>query len=258
MDKLILIAGPCAIENRETPFAIAIELVKLAKKYDLRLIFKGSYRKANRTNLNSFTGIGDEVALKIIQEIGQYFNVETITDIHESHEAELATKYVDHIQIPAFLCRQTELLLAAGNHAKTVNVKKGQFLSPESMKFPLKKVQSTNCNEVWLTERGTTFGYNELVVDATSIHRMKALGAKVIMDCTHATQKPNKTEGITGGDRALIETLAVSAIATGADGLFIETHPDPALAKSDPHTMLQLDKLDGLLNKVIKVRKAIS
>lgn len=257
MDKLILIAGPCAIENRDTPFAIASELVRLAEKFNLRLIFKGSYRKANRTDLSSFTGIGDEAALKIIQEIGQHYNVETITDIHESNEAELATKYVDHIQIPAFLCRQTELLLAAGNHAKAVNIKKGQFLSPESMKFPLEKVQSTNCEEVWLTERGTTFGYNELVVDATAIHRMKALGAKVIMDCTHATQKPNKTGGVTGGDPAMIETLALSAVATGADGLFIETHPDPSSAKSDPHTMLQLDKLEALLEKVVKVRKAI-
>ncbi|MFT4524501.1 MAG: 2-dehydro-3-deoxyphosphooctonate aldolase (KDO 8-P synthase) [Granulosicoccus sp.] len=257
MDKLILIAGPCAIENKETPFAIATELVRLAEKFNLRLIFKGSYRKANRTDLNSFTGIGDEAALEILQEIGQHFNVETITDIHESHEAELATKYVDHIQIPAFLCRQTELLLAAGNHATTVNIKKGQFLSPESMKFPLEKVQSTKCEEVWLTERGTTFGYNELVVDATAIYRMKALGAKVIMDCTHATQKPNKTEGITGGDPAMIETLALSAIATGADGLFIETHPEPSSAKSDPHTMLQLDKLESLLEKVIRVRLAV-
>lgn len=257
MDKLILIAGPCAIEDRETPFSIAAELVRLAEKFNLRLIFKGSYRKANRTDLTSFTGIGDEAALKIIQEIGQHFNVETITDIHESHEAELATKYVDHIQIPAFLCRQTELLLAAGNHSKAVNIKKGQFLSPESMKFPLEKVYSTKCEEVWLTERGTTFGYNELVVDATAIHRMKSLGAKVIMDCTHATQKPNKTDGVTGGDPAMIETLALSAIATGADGLFIETHPDPSSAKSDPYTMLQLNNLEALLEKVIKVRKAV-
>ncbi len=258
MDKLILIAGPCAIENKDTPLAIATELVRLATMFNLRLIFKGSYRKANRTKLNSFTGIGDVGALEILKEIGQKFNIETITDIHESHEATLATKYVDHIQIPAFLCRQTDLLLAAGNHAKAVNIKKGQFLSPESMKFPLEKVQSTGCKEVWLTERGTTFGYNDLVVDATAIHRLKTLGTKVIMDCTHATQKPNRTEGITGGDPAMIRTLALSAMATGADGLFIETHPDPSSAKSDPHTMLQLDKLEGLLEKVVKVREAVS
>ena len=258
MDKLILIAGPCAIENRETPFAIANELVKLAEKHDLRLIFKGSYRKANRTDLNSFTGIGDKAALEIIQEIGEQFRVETITDIHECHEAEFASQYVDHIQIPAFLCRQTELLIAAGKHGKTVNVKKGQFLSPENMRFALEKVLSTSCKEVLLTERGTTFGYNELVVDATSIHRMKGLGAKVIMDCTHATQKPNNSEGVTGGDPALIETLALSAIATGADGLFIETHPNPSSAQSDPNTMLKLDRLERLLEKVCKVRKAVA
>lgn len=257
MDKLILIAGPCLIENDRDPFVIAEHLKKLADKFNLRLIFKGSYRKANRTNLNSFIGIGDEAALKILAEVGKKFQVETITDVHESHEPKLATQYVDHLQIPAFLCRQTDLLLAAGKEAKAVNIKKGQFLSPEAMQFPLEKVKSTGCKDVWLCERGTTFGYNDLIVDATSIARMKKLGAKVIMDCTHATQKPNRGEGVTGGDPELIETLALSAIATGADGLFIETHPDPSSAKSDVASMLPMDKLEAILEKVLRVRGAL-
>ncbi|MBL4587528.1 MAG: 3-deoxy-8-phosphooctulonate synthase [Flavobacteriales bacterium] len=257
MDKLILIAGPCAIEERDVAFRVAEYLKTLSEKMDLRLIFKGSYRKANRTNLNSFTGIGDEAALKILAEIGSQFEVETITDVHESHEPEMAASYVDHLQIPAFLCRQTELLLAAGKHAKCVNIKKGQFLSPEAMQFPLEKVRSTDCKEIWLCERGTTFGYNDLIVDATAIHRMKALGAKVIMDCTHATQKPNKSDRVTGGNPEMISTLALSAIATGADGLFIETHPDPSSAKSDSQTMLEMTQLEGVLEKVMRVRNAL-
>ena len=258
MDKLILIAGPCLIESREQAFQIAEKLNELAEKFDLRLIFKGSYRKANRTDLKSFTGIGDEKALKIIAEIGAHFGLETITDVHESSEPELASKYVDYLQIPAFLCRQTDLLLAAGKYAKGVNIKKGQFLSPEAMAFPLEKVQSTGNKDVWLCERGTTFGYNELIVDATAITRLKALGAKVIMDCTHATQRPNLGDGVTGGNPEMIETLALSAIATGADGLFIETHPNPSEAKSDSKTMLQIDELEGILEKVQRVRQALA
>lgn len=258
MDKLILIAGPCLIEDRVEAFDIASKLKELAEKFEMRLIFKGSYRKANRTDLNSFRGIGDEAALQILADIGKEYGVETITDVHESGEAEFAASFVDHLQIPAFLCRQTDLLLAAGKHAECVNIKKGQFLSPEAMSFPLEKVQSTGCKEVWLCERGTTFGYNDLIVDATAIHRLKQHGTKVIMDCTHATQKPNLTQGVTGGDPELIETIALSAIATGADGLFIETHPNPETAKSDSKTMLQLSKLEGVLEKVMRVRGAIS
>lgn len=255
--KFTLIAGPCAIEDKDTALQIAREVKQITDDLDIRYILKGSYRKANRSRLDSFTGIGDEKALQILKEIGEEVGVETITDIHESHEAETVAKYVDHIQIPAFLCRQTELLLAAGETGKGVNIKKGQFLSPEAMKFPVEKVQSTGNDNVWVCERGTTFGYSDLIVDATAIHRLKEHGVPVIMDCTHSVQKPNRTEGVTGGDPRLIETIALSAIATGADGFFIETHPDPKSAKSDPHTMLQLDKLRSILEKSMKIRDAI-
>ncbi|HBF18761.1 MAG: 3-deoxy-8-phosphooctulonate synthase [Owenweeksia sp.] len=257
MEKFTLIAGPCAIENDTTPFEIARRVKEICDKLDIRYIFKGSYRKANRSRLDSFTGIGDEKALEILQAVGKELGVETITDVHESHEPATVAKYVDHIQIPAFLCRQTELLLAAGETGKGVNIKKGQFLSPEAMKFPVEKVQSTGNNNVWVCERGVSFGYSDLIVDATAIHRLKQLGVPVIMDCTHSVQKPNKTEGVTGGDPSLIETIALSAMATGADGFFIETHPDPKSAKSDPHTMLQLDKLEGILTKAMNIRKAL-
>lgn len=257
MEKFTLIAGPCAIENDTTPFEIARRVKEICDKLDIRYIFKGSYRKANRSRLDSFTGIGDEKALEILQAVGKELGVETITDVHESHEPATVAKYVDHIQIPAFLCRQTELLLAAGETGKGVNIKKGQFLSPEAMKFPVEKVQSTGNNNVWVCERGVSFGYSDLIVDATAIHRLKQLGVPVIMDCTHSVQKPNKTEGVTGGDPSLIETIALSAMATGADGFFIETHPDPKSAKSDPHTMLQLNKLEGILTKAMNIRKAL-
>ena len=252
MSKLILIAGPCAIEDRETSFLIAEKIKQICNVLDIRFIFKGSYRKANRTKLDSFTGIDEETALKILKEIGDAFQVETITDIHESHEAENVKNYVDHLQIPAFLCRQTSLLIAAGSTGLGVNIKKGQFMSPESMKFALEKVKSTGNENVWLCERGTSFGYNDLIVDATSIFQMKKHGAPVIMDCTHSVQKPNQISGVTGGDPSLIEAIALSAVATGADGLFIETHPDPSSAKSDPYTMLQLDQIENIVTKAIK------
>ncbi|MDZ7846405.1 MAG: 3-deoxy-8-phosphooctulonate synthase [Owenweeksia sp.] len=256
-NKFTLIAGPCAIEDKDTSLYIAKTVRDLCDELGLHYIFKGSYRKANRSRLDSFTGIGDEKALKILREIGEELGVETITDIHESHEAETVAKYVDHIQIPAFLCRQTELLLAAGRTGKGVNIKKGQFLSPEAMQFPIEKVKSTGNKNLWVCERGVTFGYSDLVVDATAIHRLKAHGVPVIMDCTHSVQKPNKTEGVTGGDPTLIETIALSAAATGANGFFIETHPDPKSAKSDPHTMLQLDKLKVILQKSMKIKHAL-
>lgn len=255
--KFILIAGPCAIEDRDTALQIAKKVKGICDDLNIRYIFKGSYRKANRSRLDSFTGIGDEKALRILKGVGEEVGVETITDIHESHEAETVAQYVDHIQIPAFLCRQTELLLAAGRTGKGINIKKGQFLSPEAMKFPVEKVQSTGNSGVWVCERGVSFGYSDLIVDATAIHRLRALGVPVIMDCTHSVQKPNKTEGVTGGDPSLIETIARSAAATGADGFFIETHPDPKTAQSDPHTMLQLDKLRGILEKSLKIRHAL-
>lgn len=257
MNQFILIAGPCAIEDKEMALHIAKEVKSICDDLGIRYIFKGSYRKANRSRLDSFTGIGDEKALTILKEVGEELGLETITDIHESHEAEMVAKYVDHIQIPAFLCRQTALLLAAAKTGKGVNIKKGQFLSPEAMKFPIEKVESVNPGSAWVCERGVSFGYSDLIVDATAVHRLKKLGVPVIMDCTHSVQKPNKTEGVTGGDPSLIETIALSAMATGADGFFIETHPDPKTAKSDPHTMLELNRLRGILEKSMKIRKAL-
>jgi len=258
MSKIFLIAGPCAIEDKEMPFFIAEKAKDICDRLGIEYIFKGSYRKANRSRLDSFTGIGDEKALKIIQEVGEKFGVETITDVHESYEPAKVAPYVDHLQIPAFLCRQTDLLLAAGKTGLGVNIKKGQFVSPESMVFAVEKVKSTGNKKVWLTERGFSFGYSDLVVDATAIHKLADHGVPVVMDCTHSVQKPNQTVGVTGGDPSLIETIALSAAATGASGFFFEVHPDPKSAKSDPHTMLQLDKLEPILEKILKVKQAVS
>ena len=238
-------------------FDIAGAVKEICDDLGIRYIFKGSYRKANRSRLDSFTGIGDDLALSILKEVGDTFGVETITDVHESDEPAKVAEYVSHIQIPAFLCRQTQLLLAAGSTGCTVNIKKGQFLSPEAMGFAVDKVKSTGNNNVWVCERGVSFGYGDLVVDATSIHRMKVHGVPVVMDCTHSVQKPNQTAGVTGGSPELIESIALSAMATGADGFFIETHPNPKTAKSDPHTMLQLSKLRPILEKALKIRAAI-
>jgi len=258
MSKIFLIAGPCAIEDKEMPFFIAEKAKDICDRLGIEYIFKGSYRKANRSRLDSFTGIGDEKALKIIQEVGEKFGVETITDVHESYEPAKVAPYVDHLQVPAFLCRQTDLLLAAGKTGLGVNIKKGQFVSPESMVFAVEKVKSTGNQKVWLTERGFSFGYSDLVVDATAIHKLADHGVPVVMDCTHSVQKPNQTVGVTGGDPSLIETIALSAAATGASGFFFEVHPDPKSAKSDPHTMLQLDKLEPILEKILKVKQAVS
>ena len=258
MKKLTLIAGPCAIEDDQTGFIIANHIKSICKDLSIDYIFKASYRKANRSKNDSFTGIGDQKALEIIKGIGKEFNVPTITDIHESIEADRVSKFVTHLQIPAFLCRQTSLLLAAGNTGLTVNIKKGQFMSHEAMRFAVDKVKSTGNNKVWICERGNSFGYNELIVDATSMSKLKKHNTPVIMDCTHAVQKPNQTSGVTGGDPSLISTITYSAVATGADGLFIETHPDPSKAKSDPHTMLKLEELRPILEKAIKIKKAIS
>ncbi len=257
MNKLFLVAGPCIIEDSEIPLLIGKKVKSICDELDIDFIFKASFKKANRTRLESFRGIGFKESLEILQGVGRELDLKTITDVHESHEPELVAKYVDILQIPAFLCRQTELLLAAGQTGKVVSIKKGQFLSPEAMKFPLEKVQSTGNKNIWLCERGFTFGYENLVVDVTSVPKLKKLGAPVVMDCTHSLQQPNQKDGISGGDPEMITSVALSAIATGADGLFIETHPNPVDALSDGKSMLPLDQLRSLLQKVVKVRKAI-
>ena len=255
--NLFLIAGPCAIEGNDIAFEIGERVQKICNDFGIDYIFKGSYKKANRSKLDSFTGIGNEKALNILKDVGQKLNVPTITDVHESYEPKMVAEYVDHLQIPAFLCRQTDLLLEAGKSGCGVNIKKGQFLSPEAMSFAVEKVKSTGNENVWVCERGTTFGYSDLIVDATSVFKMKKHGVPVVMDCTHSVQKPNLTSGVTGGDTSLIEAITLSSIATGADGLFMEVHPEPSKALSDPHTMLQLDKLEGIIEKVVKIREAL-
>lgn len=250
-------AGPCAIEGEEIALRIAEKIVKITDKLSIPYIFKGSYRKANRSRLDSFTGIGDEKALKILEKIGNEFNIPTVTDIHESGEAAMAAAYVDVLQIPAFLCRQTDLLIAAAKTGKIVNVKKGQFLAAGSMKYAVDKIVENGNQNVMLTDRGNTFGYQDLVVDFRGIPEMRAFNVPVVMDCTHSLQQPNQPSGVTGGKPALIETIAKAAIAVGADGLFIETHPDLSNAKSDGANMLQLDLLEDLLVKLIRVRQAI-
>ncbi len=256
-DNFFLMAGPCAIEGEDIALRIAERIVKITDKYQIPYIFKGSFRKANRSKGSSFTGIGDEKALKILQKVSQTFGVPTVTDIHESGEAAMAAAYVDVLQIPAFLCRQTDLLIAAAQTGKTVNIKKGQFLSAGSMKFAVEKVQESGNPNVILTDRGNTFGYQDLIVDFRGIPEMRAFGVPVVMDCTHSLQQPNQSSGVTGGKPALIETIAKAAIAVGADGLFIETHPNPAEAKSDGANMLHLDLLEELLVKLIRIREAI-
>ena len=256
--QFFLMAGPCAIEGRDMALHIAEHIVTLTDRLKIPYIFKGSYRKANRTKVDSFTGIGDEKALKILQEISQTFGIPTVTDIHESHEAAFAAEYVDVLQIPAFLCRQTELIAAAARTGKAVNVKKGQFLSGASMKFAVEKINDTNPDcQVLLTDRGNSFGYGELIVDYRNLPAMRAFDVPVIMDCTHSLQQPNQESGVTGGKPKLIETIAKAAIAVGADGLFIETHFNPAEAKSDGANMLPLDQLEGLLEKLVRVRESI-
>ncbi|NRF38255.1 3-deoxy-8-phosphooctulonate synthase [Pedobacter foliorum] len=255
--NFFLMAGPCAIEGEEIAMRIAEKIVTITDKLQIPYIFKGSYRKANRSKGDSFTGIGDEKALKILEKVSKTFGVPTVTDIHESAEAAMAAAYVDVLQIPAFLCRQTDLLIAAAKTNKVVNVKKGQFLSAGSMKFAVEKIVEAGNNKVILTDRGNTFGYQDLIVDYRGLPEMQSFGVPVVMDCTHSLQQPNQSSGVTGGKPALIETIAKAAIAVGADGLFIETHPDPANAKSDGANMLHLDLLEDLLVKLIRVRKAV-
>jgi 2-dehydro-3-deoxyphosphooctonate aldolase (KDO 8-P synthase) len=255
--NFFLMAGPCIIEGEEMAMDIAEKLVEITGRLHIPYIFKGSYRKANRSRLDSFTGIGDEKALKILRKVHETFNIPVVTDIHESCEAAMAAEYVDVLQIPAFLCRQTDLLVAAAKTGKIVNIKKGQFLSPESMKFAADKVLEAGNPNVMLTERGTTFGYTDLIVDYRGIPEMRALGYPVIMDATHSLQQPNQASGVTGGMPQLIETIAKAAIVVGADGLFIETHQNPSVAKSDGANMLRLDLVEGLLKKLVRIREAI-
>ena len=255
--NFFLIAGPCAIEGEEMALRIAEKIVQLSDKYKIPYIFKGSFKKANRSRVDSFTGIGDETALKIIQKVGETFNIPTTTDIHENDHAALAASYgVDVLQIPAFLVRQTDLVVAAAQTGKAVTLKKGQFLSPESMKFAVQKVIDSVNTKTAIIERGNSFGYTDLVVDFRGIPTMQQY-APVILDVTHSLQQPNQNSGVTGGRPELIETIAKAGIAVGADGIFIETHPDPLCAKSDGANMLKLDLLDDLLAKITRVREAI-
>ncbi|GAB3587094.1 3-deoxy-8-phosphooctulonate synthase [Hymenobacter daeguensis] len=255
--QFFLMAGPCVIEGEDMALRIAERIKHITDKLQIPYIFKGSYRKANRSRLDSFTGIGDETALRILQKVGREIGVPTVTDIHESTEAALAAEYVDVLQIPAFLCRQTDLLVAAAQTGKVVNIKKGQFLSGEAMKWAVDKVRQAGNENVILTERGNSFGYSELVVDFRNLPTMRRFEVPVVMDVTHSLQQPNQASGVTGGQPALIETIAKAAIAVGADGLFIETHPTPATALSDGANMLPLDQLEALLMKLTRVRQAI-
>ena len=255
--QFFLMAGPCVIEGEDMALRIAERIKHLTDKLQIPYIFKGSYRKANRSRADSFTGIGDETALRILQKVGREIGVPTVTDIHESTEAALAAEFVDVLQIPAFLCRQTELLVAAAKTGKVVNIKKGQFLSGEAMRWALEKVQGAGNEHVILTERGNSFGYGELVVDFRNLPAMRQFGVPVVMDVTHSLQQPNQASGVTGGQPALIETIAKAAIAVGADGLFIETHPTPATALSDGANMLPLDQLEGLLQRLTRLREAV-
>lgn len=257
--NFFLIAGPCAIEGETTTMLIAEKLKEVTDKLHIPLIFKGSYRKANRSRLDSFTGIGDEKALSILSKVRTTFEVPVVTDIHESHEAQMAAEYVDMLQIPAFLCRQTELLVAAAKTGKMVNVKKGQFLSPSSMRHAVEKIRQSGNQQVCVTERGTTFGYTDLLVDYRGIPVMQQeCKCPVIMDITHSLQQPNQASGVTGGLPSLISTIGKAAIAVGADGIFIETHPDPSSAKSDGANMLQLDKIEPLLYNLCLIREAVN
>lgn len=255
--SFFLIAGPCVVESEELLMEVSEKVAALCRNMGIPYVFKASYRKANRTSAGSFTGIGDTAALELLARTGKERNLPVTTDIHTAGEAAMAAQYADILQIPAFLCRQTDLLIAAAETGKVVNIKKGQFLSGPSMKFAVEKIQNAGNNQVILTERGTTFGYHDLVVDYRNITWMKELGVPVVMDCTHSLQQPNQTTGITGGNPALIGTIAKAAIASGADGLFIETHPNPAVAKSDGANMLRLDQLEPLLASLVKIRKAI-
>ena len=257
-NNFFLIAGPCVIESRELCHETAEKLVSLSEKYSIPYIFKSSYKKANRSRIDSFTGIGDKQGLEILSEIKNKYNIPVLTDVHSAEEAAFAANYVDVIQIPAFLCRQTDILVAAAKTGKVVNVKKGQFLSAASMKFVAKKITDSGNDKVWLTDRGTMFGYGDLIVDYRAIKIMKSLGFPVILDITHSLQQPNQESGVSGGQPEMIETLARASIAVGVDGIFLETHPNPSEAKSDGANMLELKKMDKLLEKLVAIKKVIN
>lgn len=257
-NNFFLLAGPCVIEGESMALDIAEKIITITSELNIPYVFKGSYRKANRSRIDSFTGIGDENALKILRKIKNSFNIPVVTDIHNAEEAKIAAEYVDILQIPAFLCRQTDLLVAAAETGKFVNIKKGQFLSPEAMKFAVQKVRDAGNNQVAITERGTTFGYQDLIVDYRGIPEMQKCNCPVILDVTHSLQQPNQTAGVTGGRPDLIETIARAGIATGVDGLFIETHQNPSIAKSDGANMLKLELLPSLLKKLTNIREVIN
>lgn len=256
--NFFLMAGPCVVEDYENPYVVCEHLVGITDRMHIPFVFKASYRKANRSSVSSFTGIGDREALRLLRDVGERFAVPVVTDVHSSDEARLAADYVDVLQIPAFLCRQTDLLQAAAQTGRTVNVKKGQFLSPEAMEQVAGKMRAFGCSDFMLTERGTTFGYQDLVVDFRGIPTMQRNGVPVVVDITHSLQQPNQASGVTGGRPDMIETIARAAIAVGADGLFMETHPDPARAKSDGANMLRLDLSDALLEHLVAIRQTIN
>lgn len=256
--NFFLLAGPCVVESEELAMEVAEKMVAITNKLKIPYIFKGSYRKANRSRLDSFMGIGDIKALEILKKISDKYDIPVVTDIHDKEEAELAAQYVDILQIPAFLCRQTDLLIAAAKTGRYVNIKKGQFLAPEAMKFAADKIIESGNNNVMLTERGSTFGYYDLVVDYRGIAEMQKTGAPVVLDITHSLQQPNQSSGVTGGKPELIETVARAGIAVGVDGIFIETHPNPAVALSDGANMLRLDLMENLLEHLVAIRQTIN
>ena len=255
--NFFLIAGPCVIEGEEMAMDIAKKMVKITDKLSIPYLFKGSFTKANSSRIDSFTGIGDEKALKILEKVGKTFDIPVVTDIHSESDAQMAAQYVDVLQIPAFLCRQTDLLVAAAKTGKVVNIKKGQFVSPQAMRFAAQKVIDSGNTNVMLTERGTSFGYQDLIVDYRSIPEMKKFGHPVVLDATHSLQRPNQDSGVTAGQPELIETIVLAGIAAGTDGIFMETHQNPAAAKSDGSNMLKLDLMENLLTKAVKIRQAV-
>lgn len=256
-NNFFLLAGPCVIEGEAMALDIAETLVNITERLDIPYVFKGSYRKANRSRLDSFMGIGDEKALRILDKVRETFGIPVVTDIHTAEEAAMAAEYVDILQIPAFLCRQTDLLVAAAKTGRVVNIKKGQFLAPDAMKFAAQKIVESGNHQVMLTDRGTTFGYQDLIIDYRGIPKMQETGFPVILDITHSLQQPNTTSGVTGGLPHLIETVAKAGVAVGVDGIFMETHPNPSIAKSDGANMLPLSQVESLLEKLVKIRQAI-